>query len=651
MIKVEGGWDEIEIECQSAVKELFNNVPTVTKDGIYYSEVAHVINEKFPTILDYELKEITEHNAVHSIILDTFWKMKTVTLLPVPSAITRNLYWRVRSILFLVYIFLLVYHAYDISQTNDIFFRKKIEASINTETFGGISTADEFWDWLNNTFVPGLYDSTEPRKMMLLDDVLLRQTRLEPEPCSTTVVPNIDYMCYSDNIDENPFWKNSSRIPVGKESFSSSFTHVDFKNTFITGLSINNTIATERIKQLMDQQWIDWGTQMVAVDYLLYSPNSRILAAGLAVVEISSVGYFHCSSDLIVISEGYLDKEYTWSAVLLIFFLTGFILEELGDFILSACGGTTQIVKHKSEKYKQCAPCYLYLSSIWNVLDVFMIVFGLLYLMLEHSTTVDHYNLREVWQAIGKKQVADVFGSIALIMSFVRMLELFTSWEFVGILIFTILKMFIDIARFLIIFIVIVLGFTSAFHLSYSGSSVSLFADFFRGTVYVFTTTPSGYSSPDVHSILGEPGIGFALIFQIMYVFVAIILLLNLLIALMSDTYQFMNEQALTEFRWHTASALIGWNRNFALWPSPFSILHFVVGAPALIYYIMSEFAIMDQVAESTEVLPPKTEIVERKLYGRMVWNYISSINEEYINYKLKDEISTSTPLEESDQN
>jgi len=218
----------------------------------------------------------------------------------------------------------------------------------------------------------------------------------------------------------------------------------------------------------------------------------------------------------------------------------------------------------------------------------------------------------------------------------VRVLDFVTMWEFLGILILTIFKMLIDIARFLIVFIIIVLGFTSAFHLSYSGTSVSSYAAFATGNIYVFTTTPSGYSPPEYFNILGSPASGFGMFCQIIYVFIGIILLLNLLIALMSDTYQFMGGQAEEEYRWSVAEPLFGANRIFALWPSPFSVLQFIIGVPWIIFELV--FARLERFEErlKLEQLPEFSSSLARVLYANMVMHYFKE-NDELKQFLMTD--------------
>jgi len=45
-------------------------------------------------------------------------------------------------------------------------------------------------------------------------------------------------------------------------------------------------------------------------------------------------------------------------------------------------------------------------------------------LILQHTTIVDQYTLREIWNAILQKEIAEIFGSITLILAFVRVLDL-----------------------------------------------------------------------------------------------------------------------------------------------------------------------------------------------------------------------------------
>jgi len=210
-------------------------------------------------------------------------------------------------------------------------------------------------------------------------------------------------------------------------------------------------------------------------------------------------------------------------------------------------------------------------------MDVLMIVSGFAYLIMQHYAAKDleQYTLHEVWFVASEKQIAEVFGSITIILAFFRILDYLTLWDFLGILIITIFKMMADIIRFLFIFVIVVIGFSAAFHLSYTGNGVDTWDDFGTGTLTTFLTSPTGYYIPEYGiNVLGLAGTTFGLFCQVLYVFVGIILLLNLLVALMWETYNAMTEQATVEYRWHVTQPF---KTGFVfLWPSPFTCLHVI---------------------------------------------------------------------------
>jgi len=218
-------------------------------------------------------------------------------------------------------------------------------------------------------------------------------------------------------------------------------------------------------------------------------------------------------------------------------------------------------------------------------------------------------------------------------------------WEFLGILIITIFKMLLDIARFLTVFVIIVTGFSTAFHLSYSGTDVSTYSVFGTATLTTFLTSPTGYEIPDyTHNVLGFAGPTFGLISQASYVFVGIILLLNLLIALMSETYEFMREQATVEYRWLLAHPF---KTGFVyLWPSPFCVFHaFFLVILSPVYFLYKCFGDptvtwweYDFYLNSKEGIPSGLRDNYVRLYKGMVVHYFKNeVEEDFDNYLVSD--------------
>jgi len=223
-----------------------------------------------------------------------------------------------------------------------------------------------------------------------------------------------------------------------------------------------------------------------------------------------------------------------------------------------------------------------------------MIISGFIYLAMQYNAGhyLQNYTLQQIWNAAAEKEIAEAFGSITLILAYFRILDYLTLWQFLGVLIITIFKMLFDIAKFLIVFLVIVIGFAAGFHLSYSGTGIIGYKDFPQATLTTFLSSPTGYSIPDAGTnVLGFVGPYFGLFCQVLYVFIGIVLLLNLLIALMSETYEIMREQATMEYRWLVSQPFK--EEFFRLWPSPLNILHIgvIILLPLIfVFYLIGWF-------------------------------------------------------------
>jgi len=370
------------------------------------------------------------------------------------------------------------------------------------------------------------------------------------------------------------------------------------------------------------------------------------VAAGVMLGEFSNVGSFVGSHDVVLVSETYLQKELTWTEICLLIFLLGFLIEEFHDFY---CAFRSSSVEERDDAKKACGPgasIYLYLSSVWNIMDVLMIVSGFTYLFVLHhaAQALDKYTLQEVWLVASEIQVAEVFGAITAIFAFFRILDYLALWEFVGVLIISIFKMMTDIVRFLFIFILVVIGFSAGFHLSYTGNVVDTWNNFVSGVVTTFLTSPTGYEIPGYgNNILGLAGPAFGFICQIIYVFIGIILLLNLLIALLWETYAISRSKATVEFRWHVS---LPFKTGYSvLWPSPFTTLHiFLMTCMEFLLAVGKWFGgrkvnkKYGWYKETREALRPGLPTNYELLMRGMVVHYFkTSLADQYKNYLVQD--------------
>jgi len=201
--------------------------------------------------------------------------------------------------------------------------------------FDQIQTTDDFWGWMNNSFLPGIYNNTDPHVFIPLDQILLRQIRLKPRPCHSDVFDVTEEVatCYPrledgfTHIWEPPYpsWKNTTLNDNGKSYVFGESGIIYYSQSYSVSLSIKNyTEVRETINKLIEDEWIDWGTQAIIIEFLVYSPNVNLVGAGVILGEFSNLGTFEGSHDVVIISEVYVRKNYSWEAVVLILFLTGF---------------------------------------------------------------------------------------------------------------------------------------------------------------------------------------------------------------------------------------------------------------------------------------------------------------------------------------
>jgi len=270
-------------------------------------------------------------------------------------------------------------------------------------------------------------------------------------------------------------------------------------------------------------------------------------------------------------------------------------------------------------------------------MDVLLITTGICFIALHYNSSLllDTYTLAEVWDIAARKEIAEVFGSITILLAYFRVLDYLTLWKFLGVLIITIFKMFADILRFLLVFTILAIGFSTAFHISYTGNGIDTWNDFFGGTLTTFISSYTGYYVPDYYNLLAFAGPAFGLIIQVIWIFVGIILLLNLLIALLWDTYAVMSEKANLEYRWLITKPF---KSGFSvLWPAPFTILHVVLLLISSLfdYCGLGEFRrkyMQSKEQVSLRVIPTNSSLLGKAMISNLFKN---ELKEEYKKFVL----------------
>ena len=199
-----------------------------------------------------------------------------------------------------------------------------------------------------------------------------------------------------------------------------------------------------------------------------------------------------------------------------------------------------------------------YLSSLWNCTDAFTYLLLLLDLVMW-------------WELPSSSATYVVSGSVALLL-WVKLLFYFRGFKTTGILVRTVLQITADIRYFLTILVVCMVGFGNAFYIiaqvdlhGYSdptstscadGDSMACLNDAF-GTYYetlcsLFSAMTGSYDLTvfDASSVSVLPTILY-----FAYIIVQMVIMLNLLIAIMGDSFARVSSNALGE--WRREQALI----------------------------------------------------------------------------------------------
>eukprot|EP00002_Diphylleia_rotans_P017595 TRINITY_DN3413_c0_g2_i1.p1 TRINITY_DN3413_c0_g2~~TRINITY_DN3413_c0_g2_i1.p1 ORF type:complete len:947 (-),score=177.36 TRINITY_DN3413_c0_g2_i1:665-3505(-) len=164
------------------------------------------------------------------------------------------------------------------------------ENNPNYVDFNSVSNRDKVYEFLEKTIAEGLihdYNSLFSSQVVI-GGVLLRQIRVKPSTCH---VKGLDTVCYDffhpHNIDKSPFgpatepgkytWTDGYPI-LRPSSLRFRDAHSGMQQSYGTGahaivMSLNSSQATELIKELKSDGWINDSTRVVAVNFGVINSN------------------------------------------------------------------------------------------------------------------------------------------------------------------------------------------------------------------------------------------------------------------------------------------------------------------------------------------------------------------------------------------
>uniref|UniRef100_A0A6B2KYF7 Polycystin cation channel PKD1/PKD2 domain-containing protein n=1 Tax=Arcella intermedia TaxID=1963864 RepID=A0A6B2KYF7_9EUKA len=537
--------------------------------------------------------------------------------------------------------------------------------------FGSISDFDSFWNWVNNVLIPTtLPDSLDNRfqshTWMATPHIRFRQYRVEPTNPADCPLTQYNLTCYpasSIAYDQGKFiglnfpaedWKGTTWAnppEAGQYLHGLYFTYPP--GGYLTYLDTNQSNALAQVELLKNVSWIDYSTRAVAIEFAIYNLDANVFAMFHVLMEFTHIKAVAPITSIIIIENNTFIPSENASLLILLLWTLGLILQEGAELLVTGISKYENLRKKflrvprsvPQEHFFCCGlPCYQFTTSFWkniysqspviiqaffqtlgehffdfwNVLDFVTNAAIFVYIVITYVITINSsirildptdVSIDHLWNLEHLIEIAAVFGAIGVIIAYFRLLYFFLPWHWVGPLVISMLRMYIDIIYFIALLFVMVVGFASAFNLIYGGSE-----EIFTGWApSVFTCVTIAFGDQQFitnDEFLPLPLAYFGDLMMIVYVVLSVILLVNLLIAMMGSTYgDLMEDSRPIEGEWSVATGeiLLHYER-FLFLPPPLNILQF------FLFGALLPFAAISFCCTPIEGRPPSKRCIEGNL-------------------------------------
>lgn len=434
------------------------------------------------------------------------------------------------------------------------------------KTFEGLNSKDDYWNWGKSTMINSFYADLptywkssypvqESRGVGFINDQIrivgrprFRQIRSKVTECD---VPSSfkDYLtniCF-DGEDTEPFgpnleytWQSQSELDgvyhYGKiDSYpGSGYVYLlptvnNYSDIASGGKNLNFDRAKREIQMLQDIGWIDARTRVIHFEAVLMNANYNYFMFVRMTGEQPGVGGMVPSWTFDVTRmKKYVSRDDY-----------GILALEVWVVIL--------VLLHLLAELRQCiAWKFSYFTSLYNFIDLCMSCLCVIIIVL-HFVTLGWEMQVDWFDAIKFTPVAhinywtsiqnDVFSFVVLLAWF-KLLEYLSVFQRFSRLVVIVEMVIRRLVPFFLLFIVVVVSFSSASYIAYGYRQDSAFTWLFS-----FLTRLANSFNPDTFDPNTQPNVFLGTIYDLSFVILVSLILLNLIIAVMNSAY----EEALTE--------------------------------------------------------------------------------------------------------
>ncbi|KAF2979646.1 hypothetical protein EK904_003001 [Melospiza melodia maxima] len=489
------------------------------------------------------------------------------TTLTENTAENRELYVKTTLRELLVYVMFLVdicLLTYGMTSSNAYYYTKVMsELFLQTSTdgrvsFQSISSMADFWVYAQGPLLDNLYwtkwynnESLAPHSTqsyiyyenLLLGVPRMRQLKVKNNSC----VVHDDfkeeisgcYDVYSEDKEERvsfglingTAWRYHSEEELGGSSHWGRLTSYSGGGYYID-LKMTREESAEALQVLKEKLWLDRGTRVVFIDFSVYNANINLFCVLRLVVEFPATGGAIPSWQIRTVK--LIRYVSTWDffivacEIVFCVFIFYYVVEEALEL--------------RIHKFK-------YFTSIWNILDVVVILLSVVAIgfhifrttevnrllgeLLEHPNTYADFEFLAFWQTqYNNMNAVNLFFAWIKIFKYISFNKTMTQLSS------TLARCAKDILGFAIMFFIVFFAYAQLGYLLF-GTQVENFSTFVKCifTQFRIILGDFDYNSIDnANRVLGP-------LYFVTYVFFVFFVLLNMFLAIINDTYSEVKEE------------------------------------------------------------------------------------------------------------